>query len=132
VFDFDASLILYGLAGSALVHAGESVGLATAEEGFADRGYLSDGKLCPRTDTRSMLTDHERASKQALSMVINGTVTSIDNIEVKVMPDTICIHGDNPDALAFARNIRESLAGAGIQIMAPYTNYKPVSPGKQA
>lgn len=116
VRDVDASLVLYGLAGSELVRAAEAVGLQAAHEVFADRSYQADGTLTPRTQPGAMITDLETSVAQVLRMVTEGKVRAQDGTDVAVRADTLCIHGDQPGAVAFAQGIRQALAQAGIEV----------------
>lgn len=114
----DEQLILYGLAGSELVNAGEKYGLRTASEVFADRTYQADGTLTPRRQPDALITNPEQAIRQVLRMVKEGKVESQQGTQISIKPDTICIHGDGPHALPFARLIRERLLSEGILISA--------------
>lgn len=118
VRDVDAGLVFYGLAGSALVRAAEDVGLITASEVFADRSYQADGTLTPRGQPGAMIETLEASIAQVLRMVQEGKVRSADGQDVTVRADTLCIHGDQPGAVTFARGIRAALADAGIAIRA--------------
>ncbi len=112
----DLRLILFGLAGSELIVAGERAGLRTANEAFADRTYRSDGTLMPRSDAAAVITEHDVAVAQALRLVIDGKVTSVEGADVELDVDTICIHGDAPHAPQLARAIRAGLETAGIEV----------------
>lgn len=116
VHDVSPSLILYGLAGSELVRAGDAIGLPTASEVFGDRAYMRDGTLMPRKETGAVLSDPDMAAAQVISMVKNGTVTAADGTIVPVKADTVCVHGDNAKALAFTQVIRKKLLAEGIQV----------------
>jgi UPF0271 protein len=118
VYKVDPELVLFGLAGSELVKAGESVGLRTASEVFADRSYQQDGSLTPRSQQDALLTDHDDAVQQVLRMVQEGKVLSRQGVDVAIKADTVCIHGDGSHALVFARKIRESLSHAGVAVQA--------------
>jgi 5-oxoprolinase (ATP-hydrolysing) subunit A len=111
-------LILVGLAGSDMLAAASDAGLGSAAEAFADRAYEADGTLRTRRLPGALLESPERAAAQALSIVRDGRVTSHDGQVVAVRADTICIHGDAPEATAFAAAIRRSLEGAGVTIVA--------------
>jgi UPF0271 protein len=119
VRDFDPTLRLVGLAGSALAKAGRAAGLAVAAEAFADRGYRADGSLQPRSEPGALLEDAGQACAQALGIVCDGAVTAVDGTRVPLHADTLCLHGDGPHALAFAPRLREALAAAGVRIAAP-------------
>jgi UPF0271 protein len=118
VRDFDPALILVGLSGSELIKAGEKIGLSCASEVFADRGYEPDGSLSPRSAPGAMITDEEIAVARVLRMVLEGRVQSRTGVDVALQAETICIHGDQPQALAFARRLRRALAEAGIEVRA--------------
>lgn len=118
VADFDRGLAFYGLAGSEMLRAAEAAGLTAVSEVFADRAYLDDGSLAPRGQAGALIEDHRQSIAQALSMVLDGKVRALSGREVPVRADTLCIHGDKPDALALARSLREALADAGVQVAA--------------
>lgn len=116
---FDPGLRLVGLAGSALIEAGRAAGLAVSAEAFADRGYRADGSLQARGEPGALIDDTEAACDQALGIVCDGTVTAVDGSRVTLHADTLCLHGDGPHAVAFARGLRERLDAAGVRIAAP-------------
>ena len=118
VYDADPSLILYGLAGSQLIAAGEKVGLQTASEVFADRTYQSDGSLTPRTQPHAMITDDAASIAQVLRMIKEGVVIAQDGQQVPVKADTVCIHGDSQKALSFAQKINAALKADDIKVQA--------------
>jgi 5-oxoprolinase (ATP-hydrolysing) subunit A len=115
VRDFDAALILVGLAGSELPRAGEAAGLAVAHEGFADRRYEGDGSLMARSKAGAVIDDVEGAVAQAISIASRGEAQTPDGT-LRIRADTICIHGDRPHAATFARRLREGLEAAGVAI----------------
>lgn len=118
VYKVDPQLFLFGLAGSELVKAGERLGLRTAHEVFADRTYQADGTLTPRRDARALIEDAEEAARQVIRMVKEGKVQSLQGTDVPVQAHTVCLHGDGPHALDFAKRIRELLQEAGVQVQA--------------
>jgi len=118
VYKIDPELILFGLSGSELVRAGEKIGLQTAHEVFADRTYQMDGSLTPRNQPDALITDHGQAVAQVVCMVKEGTVKSQQGKDVAIKADTVCIHGDGPHALVFARQIREFLERSEISVRA--------------
>lgn len=87
VKDVSKDLILFGLKGSLSIEAAKAMGLKTAEEAFADRRYESDGSLTPRSQPGACLTEIQEVKEQVK----------------KIKADTWCIHGDGPQALAFAK-----------------------------
>jgi len=118
VHAFDPGLILVGLSGSELIHAGRSQGLACASEVFADRGVEPDGSLTPRGQPGAMIEDEAVAIARVLRMVVEGKVASRTGADVAIEADTVCIHGDQPKALTFARRLREAFQAAKVQVRA--------------
>ena len=118
VHDFDPSLIYYALSNSAMLRIAEDMGLKTASEVFADRTYQDDGTLTPRTQRNAMLTDSEMAARQVVMMAKDKKVTSLNGKSFPVKADTICIHGDLPQAYSFAKAICKSLKENKIDVKA--------------
>jgi 5-oxoprolinase (ATP-hydrolysing) subunit A len=118
VYRVNPELYLVGLAGSQLVTQGEKTGLRVKREVFADRTYQQDGALTPRSQPDALITDDEQAVAQVIRMVKEGKVTTRQGTDIEIAAETVCIHGDGPHALAFARNIRESLEASGIAVKA--------------
>jgi 5-oxoprolinase (ATP-hydrolysing) subunit A len=114
---FDPSLILLGLSGSAMLRAAAEVGLPSAREVFADRAYEEDGSLVARSKPGAMIEDEAQAIDRVLRMVREGRVRAISGAEIPIEVDSICVHGDSPQALAFARNIRAALEAEGVKIL---------------
>ncbi|MDF2936318.1 MAG: LamB/YcsF family protein [Paenibacillaceae bacterium] len=119
VRDFCPSLLLYGLAGSQLIRAGQEAGLSTVSEVFADRGYRPDGSLLPRHEPGALIHSTDQAIARVLDMVRSGTVAAGDDSRVPLAAETVCIHGDHPGAAAFARLIRLELEASGILVRSP-------------
>lgn len=116
VASFDESLVLVGLPGSELLSAAKRLGLSVAAEGFADRSYEPDGTLTPRDVAGSVLNDAESVAARAVRMIGKGTVVARDGSELKMRVDTICVHGDTPDAATLAAAVRSGLEAAGIHV----------------
>lgn len=116
VYKVDPNLILFGLSGSELIKAGAEIGLRTASEVFADRTYQQDGTLTPRRHPDALITDWQQAIQQVVRMVKEGTVKSLQGVDVKIKADTVCIHGDGPYALEFASQIKKCLQNSQINI----------------
>ncbi|WP_243290934.1 5-oxoprolinase subunit PxpA [Bacillus sp. FJAT-47783] len=116
VYDIDPTLVIYGLAGSELIHAGQKIGLQTASEVFADRRYQQDGSLTSRKEPNALITDKKEAVQQVIRMVLEGKVRSTYGTDVEIKANTICIHGDGEHALPFAKMIREKLEEANIRV----------------
>lgn len=97
-------LILFGLPGSELEFAAYEVGLAFMREGFADRRYDDQGRLVPRSASNALIESLEMALEQ-VEKFQKGYVTTASGKDISLQIDTICIHGDSPNALEFAREI---------------------------
>lgn len=120
VLRFDPGLILYGLAGSELLLAGEAAGLVTASEVFPDRRYEADGSLTSRKHADALAETPEEAADRAIGFVRDGLVRSRQGTWIKVKAETLCIHGDKEDAVPIAKAIRSALAREGIEIASPH------------
>lgn len=116
VYKVDPELILFGLAGSELIKAGQKAGLRIASEVFSDRTYQSNGSLTSRRQPDAMITDDEEAVRQVIRMVNEGKVLTRQNVDIDIQADTICIHGDGVRALEFAKTIHDALEQAGITV----------------
>ena len=117
VADVDAGIILLGLAGSAMTEAGKEAGLRIAGEVFADRAYQADGSLVPRSMPGAVIHDTEEALSRTVRIVKEGIVTAVTGETVPLTADSICVHGDNPSALAFVKAIRERLETEGVSVV---------------
>lgn len=116
VYEVDKDIIFMGLAGSWMVKAAEETGLKAASEVFADRAYNDDGTLVSRKLPGAVIKDEELAIRRVVRMVKEGTVETISGHEIAIRADSICVHGDNPKALEFVKNIREALAAEGVEV----------------
>ncbi|HEU0196499.1 MAG TPA: 5-oxoprolinase subunit PxpA [Nevskiaceae bacterium] len=119
VADFDPRLVLFGLAGSALITAGQRAGLVVAREAFADRRYLDDGSLQSRREPGAVLEDVDAAVVQAVSIAAGGEVTTATGATLRIAADTLCVHGDRPQAARFAQALRQALEQHGMAVRAP-------------
>lgn len=116
IYKVDPELILFGLSGGELIKAAKKIGLRAANEVFSDRTYQLDGTLTARTDKNALITCQETAARQAVRMVKEGKVKTVQGVDIPVKADTICIHGDGEKALDFARYIKETLSKEGIAL----------------
>lgn len=113
----DPSLILLAPAASELIAAGREQGLPVVEEIFADRAYLDDGNLVPRSQPGAMIHGAEASLQHVMRMVEEQALISITGKRIPVNPQSICVHGDNADAVATAQVIREGLIKAGYSLV---------------
>ncbi|MFN0186693.1 MAG: LamB/YcsF family protein [Aquabacterium sp.] len=109
----DRDLILLAPALSALVTAGREAGLAVVEEIFADRNYTDDGALVPRRHPQAMVHGAEASVRHIRTILEGGALVSINGKRLPCGAGSICVHGDNAEAVATARAVREALQGAG-------------------
>jgi UPF0271 protein len=113
---FSRELVLVGLAGSQLIAAGHEARLRTASEGFADRAYNPDGSLRARSLPGAVLEDAGEAASQAVRLAQQGIAITTGSHTHYAPVDTLCIHGDTPGALDFARAVRAALLNSEIKI----------------
>ena len=119
VFALDPKLILFAPSESELDFAATELGLLTASEVFADRNYLADGSLVPRTQSNAFVHDPREAAERIIRMLVEGKVRAVDGTDLAIMASTVCVHGDNPQAVAFVRQLRERLEQEEVMIAAP-------------
>lgn len=109
VRDFDPNLRFYGLPQSELEKAALEFGLIFVPEGFPERGYLASGQLAPRSMAGSSIHDPALAATRAVQMA-HGQIHTLENSIIQTKLETLCIHGDNPNAPEIAKAVREALA----------------------
>ena len=119
VAKIDPKLILFAPQNSALARRGTANGLQIAHEVFADRNYLSDGSLVPRTRSDALLHDPKEAAARVVRMLRDGRVKSVDGADVDVRAETVCVHGDTPGAADFARVLKSRLEEENVSLRAP-------------
>ena len=116
---YDPGLILFALPDSELAKAGVAAGLPVVLEGFADRAYNADGSLVSRRLPGALLHDPGAIATRILRLVQTGSMICADGQEISLPVQTICIHGDNPQAPAIARTLRSALLAAGVAVAPP-------------
>jgi UPF0271 protein len=119
VKDLGSNVILYALSESKNFQLAKKAKVPVAGEVFADRGYSDDGTLAPRDKPGGMIEDPQASVQQALGMIEEGYVTSLAGKRVPVAADTLCLHGDQPGAVTFAKKLRETFKARGISVAAP-------------
>jgi UPF0271 protein len=113
----DRDIIYVALAGSQMEKAARELGLPLAREGFCDRLYDDDGNLTSRKVPGSVLHDPEVVKDRVVNMVLNDEIVSRNGKRLNVKLDTLCVHGDEPSAVAVGRAAREGLEAAGIRVV---------------
>ncbi|HEV7839370.1 MAG TPA: LamB/YcsF family protein, partial [Gemmatimonadaceae bacterium] len=114
----DPSLTVLGLQASAMAAAASAHGLPFASEAFVDRAYASDSTLVPRTENGAIIDDVDAAVERALVMVRDHTVRAITGEGLRIDAQSLCVHGDNPEAAKLLRAVRARLESAGFSIAA--------------
>ena len=110
------SPLVYAQPGSATEKAAEDAGMPMARELFADRAYLADGQLAPRSMAGAVLHDSDAIADRMLKMLRGDAIETIDGESIVLQGDTICVHGDTPAAVEIAQSLRKSLISAGFAI----------------
>ena len=114
---FDPRLIVITLPESALKLAALGAGLRVALEGFADRAYQANGALAPRERSGAVIHDPDVAVARAIRMVTQGEVETIEGKVIPLRVDTLCVHGDTPNAAELAQSLRQALQKASIRLV---------------
>lgn len=122
VKDSGENVILMGLANSEFEKAAKEMGVPFASEAFADRGYMPDGSLVPRSQPGAIIHDVDAAARRVVRMVTEGTAEAVDGTVISFRPHSICMHGDTPEAVEMAKAVRSALEAAGVKV----TNLKEV------
>ncbi len=113
----DPGLILLAPAASQLVAAGRAAGLAVVEEIFADRAYLPDGQLVPRSRPDAMIHGAEACLRHVRAMLDAGALIAIDGTHIPTPIGSVCVHGDSPEAVTVASALRDGLLDAGHRLL---------------
>ncbi len=112
----DRELVYVVMAGTELERAAAELGLRMAREIYADRAYDDTGNLVSRKLPGAVLHDAHEAARRVQAMVREGAIISQSGKRIPVAIDTVCVHGDNPAAVAMAERVRDRLEQAGIAI----------------
>jgi UPF0271 protein len=116
VVEYSPDLPVLGLPGSAFLRLAAEAGLRVVAEAFADRAYTPDGTLVPRREPRAILHDADEIAGRCLAMATGEPIADVSGSSLLLRPDSICVHGDTPGAVAIARRVRAVLADAGIAL----------------
>lgn len=120
ILKLDKDIILVVLASSnneVLIEIGRRLNIRIAFEAFPDRAYNRDGTLVSRREKGAVIYDYELVARRALKMAMEGKVETIDGTEVEIRVDTLCVHGDNPQAVQMVKKIREVLSHHNVKIL---------------
>lgn len=117
--DYDRTLPVLGLPGSAWLRLAEEAGLTVAFEAFADRAYTAQGALVSRRLPNAVLQDGAEIARRCVAMATGEAISDVEGGELALSPASICVHGDTPGAVEIARSVRDALAEAGVTL-APF------------
>lgn len=112
-------LVFLAISGTELEHAARAAGAQVVSEIFADRGYLSTGRLVPRSRPDAMIHDAKAATDRLLAFLDSGLMPVVDGDPIRLAAQSVCVHGDGPVAVAMAGEIRARLSAAGV-VIAPF------------
>lgn len=116
VLEYDRTLPVLGLPGSAWLRQADEAGLRTVREAFADRAYTPEGTLVSRREPGSVLHDPAAIAERCVRIATKGEVVAVDETVVPAPADSLCVHGDSPGAVEIARQVRRALDGAGVAV----------------
>lgn len=112
---FDPALVAVAQEGF-ITRLAADLGLPTARMGLPDRAFEDDGSLVSRRQPGAVLHDSELIAERAVKMVVEGTVTSVNGVEVPIVCETVLLHGDNDASIRAARLIRSALESTGVMV----------------
>jgi UPF0271 protein len=113
----DESLVFLAPSLSEMAAAGRAGGLAVVDEVFADRRYMPDGQLAPRSRPDALITDAAKSLGQIERIIRQGEVVCVDGSVLQLPGRSVCVHGDGAQALALARAVRDGLVAASIKLV---------------
>jgi UPF0271 protein len=119
VVEYDRTLPVLGLPGSAWLRLAGEAGLTTVAEAFADRAYTPEGTLVSRRLPGAVLHDAGEIAARCVAMATGEPITDVEGGSLSLAPASICVHGDTPGAVDIARRVRAALTGAGVDL-APF------------
>src|SRR5207248_7423408 len=109
-------LAVLAISGTELEMASRALGLEAFSEIFADRAYLPNGRLVPRSRTGALIHDPAAASRRLIDFLASGRMPTLDGAAIELAAQSICVHGDGPVAVAMARTLRSDLTAAGVTL----------------
>ena len=117
VLDADPEMVVLALAGSRWAEIAQDMGLRVAREVFADRALNADGTLVSRSIDGAVLHDVDEVVERSVAMVTEGKATAVTGEEIEVRADSLCIHGDTPEAVEMAAALNRELGAAGVIVV---------------
>ncbi|MBQ9562249.1 MAG: LamB/YcsF family protein [Lachnospiraceae bacterium] len=116
VLEYDPELMVFGHANSLFLEIAKDKGLRTVSEIYMDRAYLDNSMLVPRSQKGAMIEDVNVAIERSVRLITTGKVLSITGKELTMQADSLCVHGDTPQALEYLITLRKALEEKGIAI----------------
>ena len=116
VVEVDPTLPLLAQPGSVVARLAQVAGLRVVPEGFPDRAYTADGRLVPRSTAGAVVHDPQEVARRAVRLALDGTTTTADGDRVLLAVESLCVHGDTPQAVAVAAATRAALDEAGVPV----------------
>ena len=111
---FNASLPLLALPGSQLQQQGEARSITVVPEAYPDRAYRGDGRLVSRSEPGAVLDDPELIAQRAVAFATRHRVTTVEGETIRVQAQSLCLHGDNDEAVASALAVQRALLAQGV------------------
>jgi 5-oxoprolinase (ATP-hydrolysing) subunit A len=119
VVEYDRTLPVLGLPGSAWLRLAAAAGLTVVAEAFADRAYTPEGTLVSRRLPGAVLHDAGEIARRCVAMATGEPIADVEGGALQLDPQSICVHGDTPGAVDIARRVRTALGEAGVEL-APF------------
>jgi UPF0271 protein len=116
VVDYDRTLPVLGLPGSAWLQQAADAGLTVVHEAFADRAYTPEGTLVSRRLPGAVLHDPAEIARRCVAMATGEPIQDVDGGSLALQPGSICVHGDTSGAVEIARQVRQALTAAGLTL----------------
>jgi UPF0271 protein len=113
---YDPGLPILGQQGSALLFVAAEAGHPVFHEAFADRAYLPDGTLVPRSEGGALLQDATKVAERAVRLAIHGEVEAVDGSVIRLQPHSLCLQGGTPGSVETATAVRKALEAAGVEL----------------
>lgn len=113
---YDPRLAVLGLPGSWWLELAGRAGLPVYREAFADRAYRPDGTLVSRREPDALLHDPELIAQRCVRLARGAEIEAVDGSMIRIHAESICVHGDSPDAVGIARTVRERLEAEGVEL----------------
>ena len=112
----DPMLAILAISGTDLEHAARAQAVRVYSEVFADRAYLANGQLVPRSQAGAVLHDAQDAADRLIGYLRTGRMPVLGAEPIPLRADSICVHGDSPQAVEMVRHVRMRLEAEGIAV----------------